>query len=110
MLIFTGVTFFGVKIILAMQLAPPRLKFVHGSRVVKRVISALQVSNLWLFGVHKKAMVVNVASDGKQIKRSFDDPTGKVMAFVTSVLEFEDHLYLGSLQTNFIGKLPLNYV
>ncbi|XP_075474957.1 protein STRICTOSIDINE SYNTHASE-LIKE 4-like [Primulina tabacum] len=92
-----------------LQLVSPRLKFIHGSRVVKRVIASLQVSK-WVFGLHKKATVVNVASNGKQIKRSFDDPTGKVMAFVTSVLEFEDHLYLGSLQTNFIGKLPLNSV
>ncbi|XP_073157100.1 protein STRICTOSIDINE SYNTHASE-LIKE 4-like [Henckelia pumila] len=91
-----------------LQLAPPGLKFLHGSRVVKRVIYSLKVRNLWVFGVHKKATVVNVASNGKELKRSFDDPSAKVMGFVTSVLEFEDHLYLGSLQTNFIGKLPLN--
>ncbi|KZV26446.1 adipocyte plasma membrane-associated protein-like [Dorcoceras hygrometricum] len=91
-----------------LQLSHPRLKFVHGARIVKRIVATLTVSRLWIFGAHKKAMVVNVASNGKQIKRSFDDPTGQVMAFVTSVLEFEGHLYLGSLQTNFIGKLPLN--
>ena len=51
-------------------------------------------------------MVVNVAADGKII-RKFDDPDGKVMSMVTSAMEFEDHLYLGSLNTNFIGKLPL---
>lgn len=57
--------------------------------------------------MHTKAMVVNVATDGKII-RSFGDPDGDVMSFVTSALEFEDHLYLGNLNSNFIGKLPLN--
>ncbi|CAA0827522.1 Protein STRICTOSIDINE SYNTHASE-LIKE 4 [Striga hermonthica] len=42
-----------------------------------------------------------------KIIRGFDDPTGKVMAFVTSALEFEGHLYLGSLHNDFRGKLPL---
>ncbi|KAJ6407296.1 hypothetical protein OIU84_010739 [Salix udensis] len=45
--------------------------------------------------------------DGK-ITRKFDDPDGKVMSFVTTAFEFEDHLYLGTLNNNFIGKLKLN--
>ncbi|KAK3213372.1 hypothetical protein Dsin_018078 [Dipteronia sinensis] len=45
-------------------------------------------------------------ADGNII-RTFQDPNGKVMSFVTSAFEFEDHLYLGSLNSNFIGKLPL---
>lgn len=60
----------------------------------------------WVIGVNDKATVINVASDGKIIRR-FDDPTGKVMSFVTSALEFENHLYLGSLNCDFIGKLQL---
>lgn len=52
------------------------------------------------------AMVVNVGSDGK-MRRMLDDSEGKVMSFVTSVLEFDDHLYLGSLSKNFVGKLRL---
>lgn len=57
-------------------------------------------------GANTKALVANVNAQGKIIK-IFDDPTGKVMAFVTSALEFEGHLYLGSLKSDFIGKLPL---
>ena len=57
-------------------------------------------------GVYEKAIVANVGSDGKIIK-ILDDPTGKTMSFVTSALEFEGHLYLGSLNSDFIGKLPL---
>lgn len=54
----------------------------------------------------KGAMVVNVASNGT-IKQMLDDSDGSVISFVTSALEFEGHLYLGSIQTNFIGKLSL---
>ncbi|XP_051132019.1 protein STRICTOSIDINE SYNTHASE-LIKE 4-like [Andrographis paniculata] len=57
-------------------------------------------------GVHNAAMVVNVASDGRVI-RGFDDPTGKVIAKVTSAIEFDGHLYLGTLHNDFVGKLPL---
>ncbi|KAJ6699021.1 ABC TRANSPORTER PERMEASE PROTEIN-LIKE PROTEIN [Salix purpurea] len=60
-----------------------------------------------LTGWSLKATVVNVAADGK-ITRKFDDPDGKVMSFVTTAFEFEDHLYLGTLNNNFIGKLKLN--
>ncbi|KAI7740360.1 hypothetical protein M8C21_009433, partial [Ambrosia artemisiifolia] len=44
--------------------------------------------------VERSAMALNVGSDGKIIKR-LDDPTGEVMAFVTSVLEFNGKLYFG---------------
>lgn len=54
------------------------------------------------------AMVVNVGSDGK-MRRMLDDSQGKVMSFVTSVLEFDDHLYMGSLVNNFVGKLRLKW-
>lgn len=50
---------------------------------------------------------MNVGTDGKII-RKFDDGDGKVINFVTSALEFEDHLYLGSLTSHFVGKLPLH--
>lgn len=53
-----------------------------------------------------RATVVNVGEDGKIIKM-LGDQNGKVMSFVTSAMEFEDNLYLGSLNTHFIGKLPL---
>jgi hypothetical protein len=59
-----------------------------------------------LIPAYKKASVINVAADG-QIIRKFDDPDGKVVSFITTAYEFEDHLYLGSLHSNFILKLPL---
>ncbi|KAH6818378.1 hypothetical protein C2S51_001981 [Perilla frutescens var. frutescens] len=60
----------------------------------------------WVIKVVDKSMVVNVGSDGKII-RGFDDPTAKVMKFVTSAVEFEGHLYFGSLYNDFVGKLEL---
>ncbi|XP_057466604.1 protein STRICTOSIDINE SYNTHASE-LIKE 4-like [Actinidia eriantha] len=92
-----------------LQLISSRFEFVHTSKVFKHLIATFPGLYELVKGVDKKAMVVNVAADGKII-RSFDDPTGEVMSFVTSALEFDDHLYLGSLTSNFIGKLPLNAV
>uniref|UniRef100_A0A1S3XF96 Protein STRICTOSIDINE SYNTHASE-LIKE 4-like n=1 Tax=Nicotiana tabacum TaxID=4097 RepID=A0A1S3XF96_TOBAC len=82
------------------------LNFVHSSRASKHLLATFPKLINWVIGAYHKAMVVNVAADGKIIK-GFDDPTGKVMSFVTSVLEYEGHLYLGSLNCDFIGKLPL---
>ncbi|KAK9142171.1 hypothetical protein Syun_011571 [Stephania yunnanensis] len=64
---------------------------------------------LVLEGVAGKAMVMKVSEDGKMI-RKLDDSRGKVMGFVTSALEFEEHLYLGNLNSTFIGRLNLNKI
>ena len=90
-----------------LQLTSDGLEFVHSSRAAKHLIATSEKLVELVKGVHKMAMVVNVGADGKIIKK-LEDPSGSVMAFVTSVVEFEDHLYFGSLQNNFIGKLPLN--
>ncbi|KAG6411621.1 hypothetical protein SASPL_129704 [Salvia splendens] len=47
----------------------------------------------YVTNVVEQAMVVNVGSDGKML-RGFNDPTGNVMKFVTSAVEFEGHLYI----------------
>jgi len=89
-----------------LQLTSNGLEFVHTSKASKHLIATFPRLIELVNGVYKKAAVVNVAADGKII-RKFDDPNGKVMTFVTAALEFEDHLYLGSLNSNFVGKLPL---
>ncbi|KAK7328801.1 hypothetical protein VNO77_22924 [Canavalia gladiata] len=83
------------------------LEFVHYSKITKHLLASFPRLFKLVTGVKKKAMVVNVATNGKII-RKFDDDDGKVITFVTSAMEFEDHLYLGSLNSNFIGKLPLH--
>ncbi|KAJ7979233.1 Strictosidine synthase [Quillaja saponaria] len=89
-----------------LQVTSDGLGFVHTSKVLKHLVASSPKLIKLMIGVNRKAMVVNVAADGKII-RKFDDPNGKVINFVTSALEFENHLYLGSLNSNFIGKLPL---
>ena len=89
------------------QLFSNKFEFVHTSKAFRHLVATYPGLYELVKGTDKKAMVVNVAADGKII-RSFDDPTGEVMSFVTSAVEFDDHLYLGNLNSNFIGKLPLN--
>lgn len=83
-----------------------RWRFVHSSNAAKHVIAAFPKLLKVVSGHLKGAMVINVAADGSVI-RWLDDSNGTVMSFVTSALEFEDHLYLGSLSTNFVGKVSL---
>lgn len=88
------------------QLTTEGLEFVHTSKAAKHLIASSRKLTELVSGLRTKAMVVNVVADGKIVKK-LEDPDGSVMSFVTNALEFEDHLYLGSLHTNFIGKLPL---
>lgn len=89
-----------------LQIVQDKLRFVHTSISSKYLVASFPKLVKLVNGVYGKAMVVNVAADGK-ITRKFDDADGRVMSFVTSAFEYEDHLYLGSLNTNFIGKIPL---
>ncbi|XP_045789094.1 adipocyte plasma membrane-associated protein-like [Trifolium pratense] len=88
------------------QITSERFGFVHTSKVCKHLLASFpRLFNL-INSATKSALVVNVGTDGKII-RKFDDNEGKVISFVTSAVEFEDHLYLGSLHSDFVGKLPL---
>lgn len=79
---------------------------MHTSRAAKHLLATFPKLFNLVDGLYTRAMVANVGNDGKIIK-VFEDPNGKVMSFMTSAVEFEDHLYLGSLNSDFIGKLPL---
>ncbi|OMO91784.1 Six-bladed beta-propeller, TolB-like protein [Corchorus olitorius] len=81
-------------------------EFVHTSKVLKQIIANFPKLINYINGATKRAAVINVGANGNILKR-FGDPNGTVMSFVTSALEFDDHLYLGSLNTDFVGKLPL---
>ncbi|XP_058759266.1 protein STRICTOSIDINE SYNTHASE-LIKE 4-like isoform X1 [Vicia villosa] len=93
-------------IALVQQFTSERLGFVHTSKVSKHLVASFpRLFNL-INGATKSAMVVNVGTEGNII-RKFGDNEGKVISFLTSAVEFEDHLYLGSLNTDFVGKFPL---
>ncbi|XP_048431428.1 protein STRICTOSIDINE SYNTHASE-LIKE 4 isoform X3 [Pyrus x bretschneideri] len=89
-----------------LQLTREGFEFVHTSKAAKHLVAASRKLTELMSAMRTEAMAVNVAADGKIIKKLMD-PDGSVISFVTNALEFEDHLYLGSLNTNFIGKLPL---
>ncbi|KAK2645199.1 hypothetical protein Ddye_020394 [Dipteronia dyeriana] len=77
------------------------MDFVHTSKASKHLLAAFPKLFNLINPVTRKGMVINVAADGNII-RKFQDPNGKVMSFVTSAFEFEDHLYLGSLNSSFM--------
>ena len=90
-----------------MQLTRRGTEFVHRSKLAKHFVATFPRISELVHGMHMKATVVKIAQNGEMLKR-FDDPDGKVMSFVTSALEYDGHLYLGSLNNNFVGKLPLD--
>ncbi|XP_022730212.1 protein STRICTOSIDINE SYNTHASE-LIKE 4-like isoform X2 [Durio zibethinus] len=89
-----------------LHLTSEGMEFVHTSKALKQILANFPKLTELVNGTRKKATVINVGVDGNIIKR-FDDPNGTVISFVTTALEFEDHLYLGSLNSDFVGKLPL---
>ncbi|KAL9314614.1 hypothetical protein ACSQ67_020066 [Phaseolus vulgaris] len=88
------------------KLNSERLEFMYNYKITKHLLASSPRLFNFVSDLKRRATVVNVGTDGKII-RKFDDGDGKVINFVTSALEFEDHLYLGSLTSNFVGKLPL---
>jgi hypothetical protein len=51
-------------------------------------------------------LVVHLDSNGT-ITHAFDDASGTSIAAITSVTEHNNHLYLGGLERDFIGVVPL---
>lgn len=88
------------------QLRSKGMDLLHRSPTAKTVVAAFPKVVKALQAMGRGAMVVNVGSDGK-IRRMLDDSDGKVMSFVTSAMEFQGYLYLGSLHSNFVGKLTI---
>ncbi|GJY82762.1 strictosidine synthase-like 4-like protein [Tanacetum coccineum] len=89
-----------------LQFTSSRLNFVHSSKVIKHLLALFPKLSEQISVTDRSAMALNVGSDGRIIKR-LDDPTGQVVAFVTSVLEFDGNLYLGTLKNDYIGKVLL---
>ncbi|XP_039144515.1 protein STRICTOSIDINE SYNTHASE-LIKE 4-like [Dioscorea cayenensis subsp. rotundata] len=88
-----------------LQLRRRGLDWIHKWSLVKKMISVHPSLVEMLKGsAYRRVMVVNVASNGTFIS-ALDDSTGRIMSFVTSALEFDGHLYFGSLHNNFIGKI-----
>ncbi|KAH9652743.1 hypothetical protein KPL70_027190 [Citrus sinensis] len=81
---------------------------VHSSKNRKQLLEEHPelINQLMSTGKGAAAKVVKVSANGSII-REFNDPNAKNISFVTSALEFHGNLYLASINSNFIGKLPL---
>ncbi|XP_031500252.1 protein STRICTOSIDINE SYNTHASE-LIKE 4-like isoform X1 [Nymphaea colorata] len=81
-------------------------ELIYSSKLFKHILVKIpRLLNRYL-KIRQKAMVINVDADGKIINY-LDDSTGKVISLVTSAVQSGDHLYLGNLNTKFIGRLAL---
>ena len=60
----------------------------------------------WLYPNMNYGFVLKVADDG-EVLESLWDPGAKAHATITSMREFEGHLYVGGLDNNRIGRIPL---
>ena len=54
----------------------------------------------------KTARVLALDEDGKPLKM-YQDPTGKVVGFITCGVEVDGYLYLGGLRDDFVGRIPV---
>jgi len=77
---------------------------VYRYGILKHIFAAYPNLLEWIGFVKSEAMVVKVGENGEPIT-SLDDSNGKVMSLVTSAMEVGDYLYLGSFNTNFLGRL-----
>lgn len=85
------------------------LQFMFKYPILRHIFASYPILLDW-FGFSKGwAMVAKVGEDGTLIK-TFDDSNGKVISFVTSAMEVGEYLYLGNLNTKFLGRLNLNKV
>ncbi|XP_074280788.1 uncharacterized protein LOC141605793 [Silene latifolia] len=87
-------------------LSPKGFEFLYTSKIARHVMATFPRIADTLEAFNKRATVVKVSENGK-ILAKYDDPNGKVLNFVTSAFEYQGHLYLGSLKSNFVGKLPI---
>ncbi|XP_052162714.1 protein STRICTOSIDINE SYNTHASE-LIKE 4-like isoform X3 [Oryza glaberrima] len=89
-----------------LQVRSPWLDLISRWSLTRRVIASFPALVERTKATLKGAVVAQVSLNG-EIVRVLGDYEGKVINWVTSVTEFNGDLFLGSLATNFIGKLSL---
>jgi ribose transport system permease protein len=60
----------------------------------------------WLYPSMNYGCVLKLSDDGEVVE-SLWDPGGAQHANVTSMREYDGHLYIGGLENNRIGRIPL---
>ncbi|MCO5604012.1 hypothetical protein L7F22_058169 [Adiantum nelumboides] len=81
------------------------LETIMGFSFVKHFFATPQGMK-YLNVASRMAKVLEVSEEGEPI-RYMEDPNGRAIGFVTCALEHENHLYLGGLASDFVGKLSL---
>ncbi|XP_029450366.1 adipocyte plasma membrane-associated protein [Rhinatrema bivittatum] len=73
---------------------------------LKRLIFKLLSQDTVMKFVPKYSLVLELSESGSY-RRSFHDPNGEVVAYVSEAHEYDGHLYLGSFRSPFICRLKL---
>ncbi|NXO45568.1 APMAP protein, partial [Locustella ochotensis] len=85
------------------------LDFLSEKPWIKRMVFKLLSQETVMKFVPKYSLVVELSETGSYI-RSFHDPKGVTVAYVSEAHEHDGHLYLGSFCSPFIGRLDLQHV
>ncbi|KAK2523213.1 Apmap [Columba livia] len=85
------------------------LDFLSEKPWIKRMIFKLLSQETVTKFVPKYSLVVELSETGSY-KRSFHDPNGVTVAYVSEAHEHDGYLYLGSFRSQFICRLDLQHV
>ncbi|XP_039388107.1 adipocyte plasma membrane-associated protein isoform X1 [Mauremys reevesii] len=83
--------------------------FISEKPWIKRIIFKLLSQETVIKFVPKYSLVVELSETGSY-KRSFHDPNGMVVTYVSEAHEHNGYLYLGSFRSPFICRLNLEHV
>lgn len=91
-----------------LQMDPKGIQALQSCKERKQLLEAYPelIKLLIPLGKQAAAAVVNVKADGR-LNREISDPNATDISFVTSAQGHDNNLYLASINSDFIGKLPL---
>ncbi|KYO18359.1 adipocyte plasma membrane-associated protein [Alligator mississippiensis] len=85
------------------------MDFLSEKPWIKRIIFKLLSQDTVIKFVPRYSLVIELGETGSY-KRSFHDPNGMVVAYVSEAHEHDGYLYLGSFRSPFICRLNLEHV
>ncbi|XP_025897505.1 adipocyte plasma membrane-associated protein isoform X2 [Nothoprocta perdicaria] len=85
------------------------LDFLSEKPWIKRIIFKLLSQETLMKFVPRYSLVVELSETGSY-KRSFHDPNGVTVPYISEAHEHNGYLYLGSFRSPFIGRLNLQHV
>lgn len=80
--------------------------FLWKTPIVKKLLTLFPSILAAANSNYKTARVLALDEDGNPLKM-YQDPTGKVLGFVTCGVEVDGYLYLGGLRDDFVGRIPV---